>query len=114
MNENNIAYICPKHQAERLKEYQDKATHEYDFNDYIKASIDCRNPDKDRMPHIESMWIQVKSVDQDLKTVTGVLANDPVRSNSKYKYGDKITVNFSEICDFLPQYYVDSVLPRSL
>lgn len=114
MSDKNIAYICPEHQAERLREYQEKAEHDYNYGDYVKISIDCRDPDKDKMSHIESMWVQVLTVNKEERTIIGKLANDPVRVGSKHKYGDKITVKFSEICDFLPQYYVDRVLPRSV
>ena len=101
-----IDYRCPEHQADRLRECQEKVEHDYNYGDYVKVSIDCRDPDKDKMSHIESMWVQVLTVNKEERTITGKLANNPVRVGAKHKYGDKITVKFSEICDFLPQYYV--------
>lgn len=75
--------------------YQEKALHDYQKGDLIKASIlVC-----DNCKAVERMFVRVTYVNQQTRVVIGTLDNDPIHGHGIVKYGDTLRFSFDDIID---------------
>lgn len=96
----SVGKICSSHADEKLAQYQAATDNKYRKRDYVQAKLKvCEKG------CYEHLWVWVLDINEEEKTISGTLSNQPMHENSIIKYGQVVTVPFSIIQALIPHTY---------
>jgi uncharacterized protein YegJ (DUF2314 family) len=98
--QQSVGKICSAHADAKLAQYQAATDNKYKKRDYIQAKLKvCEKG------CYEHLWVWVLDTNEENKTISGTVANEPMHEDSIIRYGQVITVPFEIIQSLIPHTY---------
>lgn len=96
----NVGKISVEDAKKRFEDYQKATDNKYKKRDYVKSEIKvCEKG------CTELIWVWVLEVNDENKTISGKISNDPIHVDAIVKHGDIVTISFNSIESLIPHTY---------